>query len=77
MTAFLVTQMIQHAMIKISLKIGLPKNVLASITISKGGIFVFQHMGMVFQQAVLKWNSKNRCMLVSSQSELHDTIIVF
>jgi hypothetical protein len=68
MTAFLVTQMIQHAMIKISLKIGLPKDVPASMTISKGGIFVFQHMGMVFQQAILKGHSKNRCKLVSSQS---------
>jgi hypothetical protein len=50
--------MIQQAVMKISLKKALPKLVLVSITMSKGGKFLFQEMGMVFQQETLKGQSK-------------------
>jgi len=50
-TLFLVVQMIQHAVVKSSLKIGLPKLVLASKTISRGGRLRFQEIGMELQQS--------------------------
>ena len=49
-TEFLVVQITQHAVIKISLKMGLPKALLASITMCRGGRFRFQLTGIVFQQ---------------------------
>jgi hypothetical protein len=57
---FLVVQMIQHAVITISLKMGLPKAFLASITMSKGGICRFQKIERDFQQLLLKEHSKKR-----------------
>jgi hypothetical protein len=51
MKAFLVVQMIQQAVMKISLKIGFPKTVLASMIMSSGCRFLFQNMGIEFQQA--------------------------
>jgi hypothetical protein len=51
MKAFLVVQMIQQAVMKISLKIGFPKTVLASMIMSSGCRFLFQDMGIEFQQA--------------------------
>jgi hypothetical protein len=43
-----------------SLKMGLPKVVLAEITISKGCRFRFQCIDTEFQQAELKGHSKKR-----------------
>ena len=53
MTSFLVSQMTQQAVIKISLKILLPKASLASITISNGYKFRFQLIEIKFQQLSL------------------------
>ena len=50
-TAFLVVRMTQQAVMQISLKIGLPKFDLASITMSRGGRLRFQEMVRVFQHA--------------------------
>ena len=46
--------MTQHAVMKMSLKSGLPKVVLASIIMYKGCEFKFQVMGIVFQHDWLK-----------------------
>ena len=46
--------MTQHAVMKISLKSGMPKVVLASIIMYKGCEFKFQVMGIVFQHDWLK-----------------------
>jgi hypothetical protein len=51
MKAFLVVQMVQQAVMKISLKTGLPKVVLASMIISSGCRFLFQMMEIEFQLA--------------------------
>jgi hypothetical protein len=52
--------MIQHAVIKISLKMELPNLALASITMSRWGRFTSQLMGIEFQHALLKEHSKKR-----------------
>jgi len=53
-TPFLVDQMTQHAVMKISLKSGQPKVVLASIIMYKGCEFKFQVTGIVLQHDWLK-----------------------
>jgi hypothetical protein len=58
--------MAQQAAITISLKIELPKLVLASIIMSRGGRLRSQIMPIELQQERLKGHSKNKCMLVSS-----------
>jgi hypothetical protein len=50
-TIFLVVHITQHAVMQISLKMELPKLVLASITMSRGGRLRFQLIEMVFQYA--------------------------
>jgi hypothetical protein len=50
MTLFLINQMAQQAVMKISLKMTFPKDSLASMTISSGCSPKFQLMGIVFQQ---------------------------
>ena len=72
-TAFLVSQMIQQAVMKTSLNMLLPNEVLASIIISRGCRDRFQIMGIVFQQAWLNVHSKKRWKLVSSCPKLHRT----
>ena len=59
-------QIVQQAVMRISLKMGLPKVALASINISSGGKLKSQCMPMWFQQERLKGQSKKRCMQVSS-----------
>jgi hypothetical protein len=66
MSPFLEFQMAQQAAITISLKIDLPKLVLASIIMSRGGRIRSQIMPIELQQERLKGRSKNKCMLVSS-----------
>jgi len=58
--------MVQHAVITNSLKIGLPEDVLALITVSKGYRVMSQSIKREFQQVVLKVHAKKRSKLVSS-----------
>jgi hypothetical protein len=73
MTAFLIFQIDQQAVIMISLKIGLPKDVWASISISRGWREVSQEMFRVFQQYTLKGHSKKRRKQLSSLPVLQST----
>jgi hypothetical protein len=59
-TTFLVLQSTQQAVMKISLKMELPKLILATMTISSGDRFKFQFIGMLSQHSLLKGHSKNR-----------------
>lgn len=56
-----------------SLNTALPKDSLATISMSKGCRFRFQLIWRLFQQFWLRGHSKNRWKLVSSTPELHNT----
>jgi len=72
-TLFLVVQMIQHAVTKISMKMGEPKASLASMTMSRGCRERFQCMERKFRQSELKGHSKKRWKLVSTTELLQIT----
>lgn len=67
MTLFLVVQINQQAVMKISLKMGLLKSDLACSIISRGLTSRFQVIGIVAQQSLLNGHSKKRWKQVSSQ----------
>jgi len=59
-TPFLTNQVAQQVVMIISLEMMLPNASLASITMWSGCRFMFQLMGIVFHQDILKGHSKNR-----------------